>query len=90
MTHKALLTTAVTICTIAAALIFAEPLQAGTCSPVQAKGKAKDMATATTSAQMDLKQKAKSMSGKVTQTSTDCVPDPKGYVYKINAVVCPK
>jgi len=73
-----------------AMLSFAGPVEAGTCQPVKAKGKAAKMATATTYAQMDLKQKAKGMGGKVTQTSTNCVPNPSGYVCKINAVVCPK
>jgi hypothetical protein len=76
--------------TAAAALSFAEPVQAGTCQPVKAKGVAKDMATATLFAQADLKQTAKSMKGKVTQASTNCVPGPDGYRCKITAVVCPK
>jgi hypothetical protein len=74
----------------AVALSFAQPLQAGTCQPVRAKGVAKDMATATTYAQSDLKQTAKSMGGKVTQASTNCVPGPNKYSCKIDAVVCPK
>jgi hypothetical protein len=78
------------IATIAAALCFAAPVQAGTCQTVKAKGVAKNMATATIFAQADLKQTAKSMGGKVTQTSTNCVPGPTGYRCKINAVVCPK
>jgi hypothetical protein len=36
---------------IVAALSFAEPVNAGTCSPVKAKGEAKKMADATTLAQ---------------------------------------
>jgi len=65
---------AVVIAIIATALSFAEPVQAGTCQSVKAKGVAKTMATATIFAQADLKQTAKSIGGKVTQTSTNCVP----------------
>jgi hypothetical protein len=89
MRYKVALT-AVVIAIIAAALSFAEPVQAGTCQPVKAKGVAKNMATATIFAQADLKQTAKSIGGKVTQTSTNCVPGPTGYRCKISAVVCPK
>jgi hypothetical protein len=56
---------------------------------VKAKGMAKDMATATLYAQADLKQTAKSLRGRVTQTSTNCLPVPTGYRCKISAVVCP-
>jgi hypothetical protein len=65
-------------------------VEAGTCQPVKAKGQATKLATAQAYAQADLKQTAKSMGGKVTQTSTNCVPGPSGYKCKINAVVCPK
>jgi hypothetical protein len=75
---------------LAAAFGLAEPVQAGTCQPVKAKGLAKDMATATLYAQADLKQTAKSMKGKVTQATTNCMPAPAGYRCKIDAVVCPK
>ena len=81
---------ALTAVVTAAALSFAQPVQAGTCQPVRAKGVAKDLATATTYAQADLKQTAKSMKGKVTQVSTNCVPGPNKYSCKIDAVVCPK
>ena len=80
----------IAIGTVAAALCFSEPAEAGTYSPVKAKGKAGDIATATTLAQVDLVQKAAALGGKVTQTSTDCVPGPKGVVCRISAVVCPK
>jgi hypothetical protein len=89
MRYKVALT-AVVIATVAAAVGFAESAQAGTCQPVKAKGVAKDLATATIFAQADLKQTAKSLGGKVTQTSTNCVPGPTGYRCKISAVVCPK
>ena len=89
MRYKVALT-AVVIATVAATVSFAEPAQAGTCQPVKAKGVAKDLATATIFAQADLKQTAKSLGGKVTQTSTNCVPGPTGYRCKISAVVCPK
>ena len=89
MRYKVTLAAAV-FATLAAAFSFAEPVQAGTCQPVKAKGVAKDMATATLFAQADLKQTAKSMKGKVTQASTNCVPGPDGYRCKITAVVCPK
>jgi hypothetical protein len=81
---------AVVTAILAVAIGFAQPVQAGTCQPVNAKGVAKDMATATKYAQADLKQTAKSMRGKVTQTSTNCVPGPNKYMCRINAVVCPK
>ena len=51
---------------------------------------AKTLALATLYAQADLQQTAKSMKGKVTQTSTNCVPGPSNYKCKIDAVVCPK
>jgi hypothetical protein len=88
MRYKVTLAAAV-FATLAAAFSF-EPVQAGTCQLVKAKGVAKDMATATLFAQADLKQTAKSMKGKVTQASTNCVPGPDGYRCKITAVVCPK
>ena len=90
MTRKAQLIADAAIGAIVAALSFAEPVQAGTCQPVKAKGVAKNLATATLFAQADLKQTAKSIGGKVTQTSTNCVPGPTGYRCKISAVVCPK
>jgi hypothetical protein len=76
--------------TAAAALSFAEPVQAGTCQPVKAKGVAKTMATATLYAQADLKQTAKSMKGKVTQATTNCERVFSDFRCKIDAVVCPK
>jgi hypothetical protein len=88
MTYKGHLIVAVIIGI--GAFSFAGPVQAGTCQPVKAKGQAPKMATAMTFAQADLKQTAKSIGGKVTQVSSNCVPGPWGYVCKINAVVCPK
>ncbi len=82
--------TAVVIVTLAAALSLAEPVQAGTCQSVTAKGVAKNLATATLYAQADLKQTAKSLGGKVTQSTTNCLPVPAGSRCKISAVVCPK
>jgi hypothetical protein len=74
---------------IIAALIVTEPVHAGTCQPVTAKGRASDPATATTRAQVDLTQKAASIGGRVTQTSTNCIPGPTDTVCKIKAIVCP-
>jgi hypothetical protein len=78
------------IAAFAALLSFAGPVVAGTCQPVDAKGKGKDIATATTRAQADLAVKATVLRGRVTQTSTNCVPAPTKVVCKISAVVCPK
>jgi len=72
------------------ALALSAPVGAGTCVPVKAKGFAKNIAKATTLAQIDLTQKAARLRGKVTQTSTNCVPEPSGVTCKILAVVCPK
>lgn len=63
---------------------------AGTCSPVKAKGFGKNVTKATEAAQANLKLKAKAMGGKVTQTSSNCIPGPFGTTCKIEAVVCPK
>jgi len=75
---------------LAVGVSLAEPVQAGTCQPVKAKGIAKDLATATLYAQADLTQTAKSMKGKVTQAKTNCVPGPSKTRCVIDAVVCPK
>jgi hypothetical protein len=75
---------------VAAVASFGAPVQAGTCQSVRAKGVAKTLALATLFAQADLQQTAKHMKGKVTQTSTNCVPGPSNYKCKIDAVVCPK
>ena len=72
------------------ALVLSAPVGAGTCVPVKAKGFAKNIAKATTLAQIELTQKAANLRGKVTQTSTNCVPGPSGVTCKISAVVCPK
>ncbi len=80
----------VAIGAVAAMLSVSEPVEAGTCMPVKAKGRAKDIATATTLAQVNLTQKSVLLGGKVTQTSTNCVPGPTFVVCKISAVVCPK
>jgi hypothetical protein len=74
----------------AAVLSFSGPVEAGTCQPVNAKGRGKDIAMATTRAQADLAVKAAALRGRVTQTSTNCVPAPTKVVCKISAVVCPK
>jgi hypothetical protein len=89
MTHKVCLIAAL-IAGIACALSFAGPVEAGTCQPVRAKGVGKSIAIATTYAQADLKQTAKALKGKVTQSSTNCGGVPDGYRCKISAVVCPK
>ena len=88
MSHKTHLAAA--MIGIIAALALAVPVEAGTCQSVKAKGQAAKLATAQAYAQADLRQTAKSMGGKVTQTSTNCVPGPSGYRCKIDAVVCPK
>jgi hypothetical protein len=75
---------------LAVGVSLAEPVQAGTCQPVKAKGIARDLATATLYAQADLTQTAKSMKGKVTQAKTNCVPGPSKTRCVIDAVVCPK
>jgi hypothetical protein len=74
---------------IAAGLIFSQPAQAGTCSPVTVKGRASDPAAATTQAQIKLTQEAARIGGKVTQNSTDCKPVSGGFECKTSAVVCP-
>jgi hypothetical protein len=89
MTHKVAMSAAV-LAIVAATFVAVGPVQAGTCQQAKAMGLAKNMATATAYAQADLKQTAKSLKGKVTQASTNCVPFPSGYRCKINAVVCPK
>jgi hypothetical protein len=78
------------IAIIACGVSFAEPAQAGTCQPVKAKGVGKNIAQATSYAQDDLKQTAKSLKGRVTQATTNCGPVADGYKCKISAVVCPK
>jgi len=78
------------IAAFAAVLGFSGPVEAGTCQPVNAKGKGKDIAMATTRAQPDLAVKAAVLRGTVTQTSTNCVPGPTKVVCKISAVVGPK
>ena len=80
----------IAIGTFAAVLNVSVPVEAGTCQPVKAKGKAGDIATATTLAHADLAVKAAALGGKVTQTSSNCVPGPKGVVCRISAVVCPR
>jgi hypothetical protein len=88
MSEKTRLVTA--LIGIVALLSVAGPVQAGTCQPVKAKGVAPKMATAQAYAQADLMQTAKSMGGRVTQSSTNCEQAASGYRCKINAVVCPK
>jgi hypothetical protein len=75
---------------LAVVLSLSGPVEAGTCQPVDAKGKGKDIATATPRAQADLAVKAAVLGGKVTQTSTNCTPGPTKVVCKISAVVCPR
>ena len=87
MTYKLAISAALLV---AAVIGLNAPAQAGTCQSVRAKGLAKTLALATLYAQADLKQTAKSMKGRVTQTSTNCVPGPSSYKCKIDAVVCPK
>ncbi|HSD93424.1 MAG TPA: hypothetical protein VLB11_10420 [Methyloceanibacter sp.] len=69
---------------------LAAPVEAGTCKSVKAKGVAAKLATASAYARADLLQTAKSMGGKVTQSSTNCGAVSAGYKCKIDAVVCPK
>jgi hypothetical protein len=69
---------------------FTQPVQAGTCQPVTARGVAKDLKTATLYAQADLKQTAKSMKGKVTQANTKCEKAFGEFRCKSEGVVCPK
>jgi hypothetical protein len=74
----------------ACGLGFVEPAQAGTCQPVKAKGVGKTVGVATLYAQADLRQTAKGLGGRVTQSTTNCGPASDGYKCKISAVVCPK
>ena len=76
--------------TIVAAVSCIEPAQAGTCSPVKAKGQAKNIVKATARAQDNLHKIAARMGGTVTETSTDCIPRPAGYVCTMKAIVCPE
>lgn len=64
--------------------------EAGTCMPVKAKGFGKNVTKATEAAQANLKDKAKAIRGRVTQSSSNCTPNLLGTVCKIDAVVCPK
>jgi hypothetical protein len=66
-----------------------EPAEAGTCMPVKAKGFGKNVTKATEAAQANLKDKAKAIRGKITQSSSNCSPNLLGTVCKIDAVVCP-
>jgi len=52
MRYETILTAAI-VASLAVAFSFAEPVQAGTCQPVRAKGVAKDMKTATLYAQAE-------------------------------------
>jgi len=81
---------AAAVAIVAVGFSFAEPVRAGTCQPVKAKGVAKDLKTATLYAQADLKQTAKSMKGKVTQTTAKCGRLMSDFHCTIDAVVCPK
>ena len=75
---------------VVAVIGLSTPAEAGTCQSVRAKGIGKTLAQATLYAQEDLKHTAKHIKGKVTQTSTNCVPGPAKYKCTIDAVVCPK
>ena len=89
MKYAAILAAAA-VAIVAVGFSFADPVQAGTCQPVKAKGVAKDLKTATLYAQADLKQTAKSMKGKVTQTTAKCGRLMSDFHCAIDAVVCPK
>lgn len=79
-----------TIVVSLAALSFAKPVTAGTCSPVTVKGHAADPAAATTQAQIKLTQEVVRLGGgKVKDSSTDCKPVSSGFECKTKAVVCP-
>lgn len=80
----------VAIGTLVAVLNVSAPVEAGTCQPVKAKGKGRDIATASTLAQASLAVKAAAPGGTVTQTSSNCVPGPTVVVCRILAVVCPR
>jgi hypothetical protein len=79
----------VAIGTLAAVLNVSAPVEAG-CQPVKAKGKGRDIATASTLAQASLAVKAAALGGTVTQTSSNCAPGPTVVVCRISAVVCPR
>jgi hypothetical protein len=89
MRYETILAAAV-VAMLAAGFSFAEPAQAGTWQPVKAKGVAKDLKTATLYAQADLRQTAKSLKGKVTQTNAKCGRLLSDFHCTIDAVVCPK
>ena len=89
MRYETVLAAAV-VAGLAVAFSFAEPVQAGPCQPVTAKGVAKDVKTATLYAQADLKQTARSMKGKVTQATTKCARAFGEFRCKSEGVVCPQ
>ena len=74
----------VAIGTLAAVLNVSAPVEAGTCQPVKAKGKGRDIATASTLAEASLAVKAAALGGTVTQTSSNCVPGPTVVVCRIS------
>jgi hypothetical protein len=90
MIRETRLTAGAAIGIVAAMLTFASPVEAGTCASIAGKARAADPATATTRAQIELVQKAARFGGKITNTSTNCIKSPPGYVCKMTAVVCPK
>jgi hypothetical protein len=76
---------------LAATAIVTLPVQAGTCVPVTAKGRAGDPAAATTQAAIKLTQRAAAIGGKIKNRSTDCKKGPPGgFVCITSAVVCPQ
>jgi membrane-bound ClpP family serine protease len=75
---------------LAAVVVIAEPVQAGTCMPVTVKARAADPATATTKASIKLTQRAASLRGRIKNSSTNCQKGPPGgFVCMTSAVVCP-
>jgi hypothetical protein len=75
---------------LAAVVVIAEPVQAGTCMPVTVKARAADPATATTKASIKLTQRAASLKGRIKNSSTNCQKGPPGgFVCMTSAVVCP-
>jgi len=91
MIRRTLLIASAALGIVAASLIVATPVEAGTCAPVAGKARAADPATATTRAQIEMLQRAARFGGKVSQTSTNCKKAAGGgYVCKMTAVVCPR
>lgn len=65
------------------------PVHAGTCEPIQARGRGDNAAAATTNAQHRLVQKAARRGGQLRNHRTNCRPDRRGFECTMSAVLCP-